>query len=270
MRTTALLLALGVLGSAGMAETGRAADEPAPIQDNSFLVEEAYNQEAGVVQHISTFTRARGGGWLYTFTQEWPAPGQRHQLSYSVPWEHLEGGGGSGAGDVAVNYRLQLVGDGAAPVAFAPRLSVLLPTGDEKQGRGSGAVGYQVNLPLSAALGRRFVTHWNAGATWVPGAKGAAGAEADLTSYSFAQSFVWLARPRLNFLLELAYAREEEVAGRGRTTVGDSFFLNPGVRWAWDLPNDLQVVPGLAFTLGTGPSAGERAAFFYLSFEHPF
>ena len=27
--------------------------EPAPIQDNSFLVEEAYNQEDGVIQHIS-------------------------------------------------------------------------------------------------------------------------------------------------------------------------------------------------------------------------
>lgn len=29
----------------------------APIQDNSFLIEEAYNQEFGVVQHINTFTR---------------------------------------------------------------------------------------------------------------------------------------------------------------------------------------------------------------------
>ena len=28
-----------------------------PIQDNSFLVEEAYNQEDGVVQHISFFER---------------------------------------------------------------------------------------------------------------------------------------------------------------------------------------------------------------------
>ena len=27
------------------------------IQDNSFLIEEAYNQEANVVQHISTFSR---------------------------------------------------------------------------------------------------------------------------------------------------------------------------------------------------------------------
>ena len=51
----------------------------AQIQDNSFLIEEAYNQEAGVVQHISAFSRAEGGAWLYTFTQEWPLGGIDHQ-----------------------------------------------------------------------------------------------------------------------------------------------------------------------------------------------
>jgi len=44
-----------------------------PIEDNSFLIEEAYNQEAGVVQHISTFALQRGTrAWVYAFTQEWP------------------------------------------------------------------------------------------------------------------------------------------------------------------------------------------------------
>src|SRR6185437_8242001 len=54
------------------------AQEPGPIADNSFLIEEAYNQEAGVVQHISTFSRPNGGGaWDYTFTQEWPFRGMK-------------------------------------------------------------------------------------------------------------------------------------------------------------------------------------------------
>ena len=65
------LLTLLTAGTAG-------AQAPAPIQDNSFLVEEAYNQERGVVQHINTFARARGGGWEYGFTQEWPVRGQRY------------------------------------------------------------------------------------------------------------------------------------------------------------------------------------------------
>jgi hypothetical protein len=40
----------------------------AQIQDNSFLLEEAYNQGTGVVQHISTFAVGSGGDWGYTFT----------------------------------------------------------------------------------------------------------------------------------------------------------------------------------------------------------
>ena len=54
----------------------------APIQDNSFLVEEAYNQEDGVVQHISSFERLTNShDWVYTQTDEWPLRSLRHQVS---------------------------------------------------------------------------------------------------------------------------------------------------------------------------------------------
>src|SRR5215475_8709782 len=86
--------------------------EPAPIQDNSFLIEEAYNQEAGVVQHINTFTRMwKSNDWVYTFTQEWPLPMDwRHQLSYTVAGvsSGSHPAAGAGFGDVALNYRYQL------------------------------------------------------------------------------------------------------------------------------------------------------------------
>ncbi|MGA9814443.1 MAG: hypothetical protein WBQ64_16785, partial [Terriglobales bacterium] len=70
------------------------------IQDNSFLVEEAYNQNFGVVQHISSFTRFFDSkDWNYSFTQEWPAPGdERHQLSYTLVALHSGAFPGSGAG----------------------------------------------------------------------------------------------------------------------------------------------------------------------------
>lgn len=55
-----------------------------PLEDNSFLLEEAYNQEAGVVQQIGTFLRGRGGAWVASFTQEWPVPGIEHPLSYTL------------------------------------------------------------------------------------------------------------------------------------------------------------------------------------------
>src|ERR1051325_3645309 len=89
-------------------------DEPG-IQDNSFLIEEAYNQEFGVVQHISNFQRDWDAHtWTFTFTQEWPVdPSPRNQLSYTIPVVH-DPASGTGIGDVALNYRFQWIGNGDA------------------------------------------------------------------------------------------------------------------------------------------------------------
>jgi hypothetical protein len=261
-----LLASLAALPVAGQA----AGEERAPIQDNSFLVEEAYNQEAGVVQHINTFSRARGGGWAYSFTQEWPAPGLRHQLSFSLPFSGGDGAEGRRIGDVALNYRYQWLGGGDARVAFAPRFSLLLPTGSVEDGRGAGSTGLQVNLPLSYALAPGWSGHSNAGATFTPSAENGAGAEADTWGYNLAQSLIWEATPRFNVMLEAAWQRAESVSDRGLAEGEESFFLSPGIRWAHDFANGLQIVPGLAFPIGVGPSDGERQVFVYLSFEHPF
>src|SRR3954463_2736435 len=92
------------------------------IQDNSFLVEEAYNQEFGVVQHIQSWQRNWPDGdwvWVYTFTQEWPVdPGARNQLSYTIPVVHPDDASGTGIGDVLLNYRYQAYGNGNTKVAF--------------------------------------------------------------------------------------------------------------------------------------------------------
>lgn len=162
-----LIAVFAALLLAPLSGLGAAAEPPAedsPIQDNSFLLEEAYNQEEGVVQHINTFSRFRDSGeWAYTFTQEWPFKSLAHQLSFTLPALGGASEGGRGIGDVALSYRYQWIGDGDAPVAFAPRLSLLLPTGSVKEGRGVGAVGLQVNLPLSTVLSKHWVAHWNAG-----------------------------------------------------------------------------------------------------------
>ena len=82
---TVLLLSLITRLSAQSGTTASIAPEH-PIQDNSFLAEEAYNQEPGVVQHIQSFTRLwNSKTWAYSFTQEWPVPNHwRHQLSYTL------------------------------------------------------------------------------------------------------------------------------------------------------------------------------------------
>lgn len=244
-----------------------------PIQDNSFLVEEAYNQEEGVVQHINTFQRLRRSrDWTYTFTQEWPVGSQKHQFSYTVPVARAVDSpdGRTGIGDVALNYRYQLVGDGEATVAIAQRFSVIAPTGDEAQGRGLGAASYQAQIAVSSVLAAALVAHSNAGYTWTPKAKDAEGNKADLTAWNVGQSFVWLATPRVNLMLEAVYARGQGVTGTGAKSTVKSAFVSPGLRWAYDLASGLQIVPGLAFPIGVGPSRHDRSVFLYLSFEHPF
>ena len=242
--------------------------DPPPIADNSFLLEEAYNQEARVVQHISGFLRpSTGGSWAYSFTQEWPFFGQKNQLSVTVPVLHLDTT--TGIGDVALNYRYQLVGT-ETRVSVSPRLSLLLPTGKEDDGLGSGAVGVQVNIPVSITVSEQLVTHWNAGATITPSAVGAGGAKATTTGFNLGASAIWLAMPTVNLMLEAVYARDQFVVAPDSAASVEEFFVVPGVRGALNFSNGLQIVPGLGYLIGAGPSSGSKGLFLYLSFEHPF
>jgi len=243
-----------------------------PIQDNSFLLEEAYNQEAGVVQHIGTYARFAGNGdWTFSFTQEWPAPSVRHQLSYTALLVGVHDGGVErNLGDLAINYRYQLFGDGGSTVAVAPRVSLLLPTGDPGSGTGSGGAGLQVNIPTSVVLHERLVSHVNLGATWIRSAENATGDRTDLSAFNVGQSFVGLLTPRFNVLLELVYNTGEMPSDSGGSERFEALFVNPGIRWAHDFKSGLQIVPGISIPLGFGPTDDARAVFFYLSFEHPF
>ena len=259
-------------------KTGKV-QEPNPegspvIQDNSFLVEEAYNQEFGIVQHIQTFQRLwNSKDWVYTFTQEWPVDASpKNQLSYTLvalhTGEHPETSGG--VGDFVLNYRYQALGSGHARVAFAPRVSVLLPTGDFRRARGAGNMGIQTQLPVSLVVTKKLVAHWNAGATITPNARNDSGARADTFGYNLGQSFVWLAHPRFNVLLETVFYRNEDVVAPRTTEWSSTLLLNPGIRWAHNFKNGLQIVPGIALPFGVGPSKGEKGIFLYLSLEHPY
>jgi hypothetical protein len=252
---------------------GGAAPRPVPgIQDNSFLLEEAYNQEPRVVQHISVLdlTTRGGTGWTYAFTQEWPLFGQTHQLSYTLPVTHGDAGSGTGLDDVALNYRYQLVGSGDTRLAVAPRLSAILPTGDADRGRGAGAVGIQVNVPLSVELSQSLVAHTNVGATYTPSARNALRQRATTRDFNAGQSLIWLVSPTFNLLVEAAWSSTEEVVATAKRVRSEAFVISPGFRTALNFPSGLQIVPGLAFPLGVGPSAGEQRVIVYLSFEHKF
>jgi hypothetical protein len=256
-RTTFLLFLSLILARPALAQG---------ISDNSFLVEEAYNQEAGVVQHISNFRRDRAGDWLFTFTQEWPAATQRDQLSYTLPLQ--SGVAGRALGDLVLNYRRQMVGRGEQPVWFSPRLSVVVPTGSTRKGTGLGGPGLQLNFPLSTKLDRAIVTHWNVGATATRAS--ANGAHSTLRSLTAAASAIWLLAPNFNLMLESAWDRTEGLDDANVRAAENHFVLLPGMRAAINLQSGMQIVPGFGVPIGVGPSRGERDLFFYLSVEHPF
>lgn len=269
-----MLLLVLLLALPGLAQQNAAIATEPGIQDNSFLVEEAYNQEFGVVQHISSFTRFWDSkDWNYSFTQEWPVPGdERHQLSYTLVALHAGAfpDSGPGIGDVVLNYRYQLVGNGDTRTAFSPRVSLILPAGDSTQGRGAGGAGVQTNLPLSVVLSPKLVSHWNAGATFFPGSQDALGDRAATAGYNLGLSFIWLLHARFNIILENVFAESQIVVAGNKTEWSNSFFISPGIRWAHNFKNGLQIVPGIGLPLGVGPSAGEKGLLLYLSFEHPF
>jgi outer membrane putative beta-barrel porin/alpha-amylase len=259
-----------VVASSSKAQVMSTKPSPAPgIQDNSFLMEEAYNQEQGIVQHISTFRKHRGSSdFDASFTQEWPIGSITHQLSYDLPL--IRSARQTGIGDVRVNYRYQLEGSGETRLAVSPRLSLTLPTGDWKKGRGSGAVGIETMLPVSYVLSPLFTTHSNAGLAFTPSARNSAGERANSFALTLAQSLIVTAHPNIQFLVETVYTRDQSVIARNSTEWSDDLVISPGVRGALNFASGLQIVPGLAVPLGAGPSRGDRSLFFYLSFEHPF
>lgn len=247
-------------------------DTSGPIQDNSFLVEEAYNQEDGVIQHISFVEPLSTGDWVYTQTDEWPLGSLKHQISLTLAFDHAAAysASGPGWGDTAINYRYQLMGSGEARVAVAPRISMLFPTGNSAFGRGSGGWGLQTNLPISIQHNRYLVTHWNAGLTWIPAAQNAQHQKATALNPNLGQSTVWLIKPRFNALCEVVWSSNAIVASPNRTVRADNLYISPGVRWAYNFRSGLQIVPGVAMPFGIGPLKGQRGAIFYLSFEHGF
>ena len=234
------------------------------IEDNSFLIEEAYNQDPGVIQHISNFQYLKPHTWLYTFTDEWPVPGMKQQLSMTVP---VLSNGSTGLGDIQLNYRYQAIY--LDRLAFSPRLSLLFPTGNYHKSLGSGLPGYQVSLPFSFLLSRKVVTHYNLGVTYIPVSKNADGSKSNISIFNYGLSIVILLYTNFNFMLETVGYTNLTKEKNANTQIMNILLINPGFRYAINFKSGLQIVPGIATPIGIGPSAGEFNIFAYLSFEHP-
>ena len=244
--------------------------EPFAIMDNSFLVEEAFNQEPGVFQNIFGVIRS-GGSWSAAFTQEWPLTSQTHQLSYTLAWHGIDDH--TGFGDTLLNYRWQALVEGPGRPALSPRVSLVLPTGSVSRGLGDGSLGLQFNLPFSKQHGDVY-WHWNGGLTWLPRAEvesiGATGAgdRENLVSPFLAGSAIYRLRPMFNVMIENVLSFDEfvDIDGTARETF---FTISPGARGGWNL-GEQQLIVGLAVPVTWGAGETDAGTFVYVSYELPF
>lgn len=250
------------------------------ISDNSFLIEEAYNQEAGVVQHIfsaSYSSDSRQRGWSFSFTEEWPLFSENHQISVTIPWTHLrdEGQRQNGINDILVNYRYQALDEDTHGVAFAPRFSLILPTGNRRKGTGDGVVGFQWNLPFSKKVTPNVALHANLGLTYLPSVRlpmdtpgNPLSPRRSLVSYNLGASAIYAASARVNFMLEWVGLSEQDIDGDGKRNREFKSILSPGIRAAVINEKELQSVIGLALPVGLNRPAENYGVFLYLSIEH--
>lgn len=236
------------------------------IQDNSFFVEEAYNQEPGVVQHIlnvPVFFAAGEREITPSFTQEWPVFSQTHQFSYTLPHAFAEEE--TGLEDIRLNYRLQALMENERDPAFAPRFSLVIPTGDADKGFGHGRLGYEVNLPFSKIVSNRWTVNFNAGGSVFPDVN-----DRDLVNYNLGGSAIYAVSSNFNLMLESVAFWEEDVDVERKVDRTVTALLSPGARYAFNMPNDAQLVVGLAVPIGLTSDSPDYGLFFYCSFEHPF
>jgi DtxR family Mn-dependent transcriptional regulator len=264
-----LTILLSMTAQAQTAPVAKPGAEPFAITDNSFLVEEAFNQEAGIFQNIAVAGFVNGN-WAFNFTQEWPVMSQAHQFSYTV--SALDNGDSAGIGDTFLHYRYQALTEGPGRPAFSPRLSLVLPSGEALRLRGSGSAGLQVNLPFSKQTGDWY-WHWNGGVTWLPHADGLSSNPADdhsvdLVSPSLAGSAIYRLRPMFNLMLESVLAFNE-LADEGATSRETAFTLSPGARAGWNL-GEHQLVLGAALPITWIGGSADPGLLVYLSYELPF
>jgi hypothetical protein len=236
------------------------------IQDNSFLIEEAYNQEPGVVQHI-TNAQKQGRDWFLSFTQEVPLGSQDHQVSYTLPYSLLRSNwrNPSGFGDAMINYRYQAQYETDLLPAIAPRFSLILPTGNQFKGLGEGSHGFDTNFALSKIVSDQVTLHANVGWQTLLNVNGRRP-----TSPSIGASAVYAVTRDFNLLFEAVAESHAQVDENSRITRDNTLTLSPGFRYALNFPNlaDLQVVMGAAAPITLSKQRPDYGAFLYLSFEH--
>ena len=259
----AFLRSMILVASASRGGAQPSRPEPFAITDNSFLVEEAFNQERGIFQNIFAWVRDETGEWDASFTQEWPVPGMRHQFSYTIPF--AGGDVSTNLGGVLLNYRYQALNEGPGRPAFSPGSASCFPPEREN---GTDRPGVQVNLPFSKQVGD-FYFHGNAGLTWLHGIELANGDRTNTNTPMLAGSAIWRTAPMFHLMLESVVSFADVLWDAGHTSRERAVTVSPGFRWGWNV-GERQIVIGTALPITTEESDTTLGVLTYFSYELPF
>ena len=246
--------AIAAATTAAAAQAPDKKSDPFAILDNSFLVEEAFNQEAHVFQNILNVQRTGASDLNFTFTQEWPLGSIKHQLSYTVALANqvVSGEREFSRGAMALNYRFQLANETTSAPAISPRLSLLFPPAGD-----GNKLGLQLNVPASKQFGD-FYVHLNAGYT-INNLGSSSALDRQRTA---AASLIYRVLPMFNLMLESTFATHQYA-------FESSWYLSPGFRVGKNIGKK-QVVFGLAVPMGLLDLDDKHSLFGYLSYELPF
>ncbi len=252
------------------------------IEDNSMFIEEAFNQEAGVIQHISNFIY-NGGNFFYGYTQEIPLADVKQQFSFGFSYASFKKPTDAtnsnfktnGIGDILLNYRPLVWGKNDWALVI-PRFTVIVPTGNSQYGFGQGGWGGQFNLAVTKRLNSKITTHYNAGYTVITKADHYAytadgtptlAYEKNIGASNIGASAIWLVKPKFNLMVEYVGTFSKSIEDDGKLVGLNNSIINPGFRCAIDV-GKIQFVPGLGLPFNfKGKNLDGTGVFFYLSIE---
>lgn len=241
------------------------------IEDISMFIEEAFNQEAGIIQHISNFF-FDAESFSCFYSQEIPLKDYWLQFSYTIKYST---GKFSGFSDLFINYR-PTIWYKKHWALVAPGFTFILPSGDSRKGLGNGAWGGQFILAVTKRISRRTATHWNAGYTFFrnadrydydPFGQPVLTQEKNIGMANIGTSGIWFVLPALNLMLEYQSVFRKDIADDGSLMFTPILTLNPGFRFGFNVCK-VQIVRGIGLPLEYVDGwFGHSWVFGYLSIE---
>ncbi|MFN4946854.1 MAG: hypothetical protein ACOVOF_11070 [Chryseotalea sp.] len=244
----------------------------AGIEDNSFLIDEAFNQEKGINQYSAVFS-IQPDELTLQYTLEMPVAHNRHQVSICIPYSISRSSqlAYHGVNDVSLAYQYSLTNKDDR-FLLTPGFSVQIPTGDTQLNNLTGFTGINSFVAISKRVSNKLVLHGNARIGYHKKIKSVVQNTDDqqrilsFRSQTAGVSFVWLTAQRFNLLIENVFIRDVGKIQQGNYQTA-THILNPGFRTSFHTKSTQFVFGTSCPTRFSTKSKPEMSLLFYVSIE---